>query len=182
MRVPSALVALVIAGLALAAVDPAADAAASDPTSLVTGLGAQLGQVLTDRTLSPVGQKERFRAILDSNFDFPVISRFVLGRYWQGSSDAFHLEFANVFEDYVIQSLSARFANYNCESIRVTASHSESEHSTVVSTTIDYRGNAAKCRLAGPRHAGRLEDRRRQRFWRQHGHDLSRADRCGHRS
>jgi phospholipid transport system substrate-binding protein len=32
--------------------------------------------------------------------------------------------------------LSARFANYNGESIRITGSRSESEHSTVVSTTI----------------------------------------------
>ena len=183
MRVPSALLALVVAGLALAVVDPAADAAASDPTSLVTGLGAQLGQVLSDRTLSPVGQKERFRAVLDANFDFPIISRFVLGRYWPGSSDAFHLEFAGVFEDYVIQSLSTRFANYNGESIRATGSHSESEHSTIVSTTIDYPDGTTQ-----PNVDWRVQDtpvglnRGRQRCRGQHGHDLSRANRCGHRS
>ena len=86
----------------------------------------------------PVRQKDRFRAVLDANFDFPIISRFVLGRYWQGSSDALHLEFASVFEDYVIQSLSAQFANYNGKSIRVTGSLSESEHSTVVTTMIAH--------------------------------------------
>ena len=43
MHVPSALLALVVAGLALAAVDPAAVAAASNPTLLVTGLGSATG-------------------------------------------------------------------------------------------------------------------------------------------
>jgi len=61
---------------------------------------------------------------------------FVLGRYWRGSSDAFRLEFADVFETYVIQSLSARFADSRGESVKVMGTHSESEHSTVVSTMI----------------------------------------------
>jgi len=137
MRVPRAVLASVVAGMVSSALQPAVGAAApADPASLVTELGAQLGQVLSDRTLSPVAQKERFHAILDADFDFPVISRFVLGRYWQGSNDAFHREFVSVFEDYVIQSLSARFAVYSGDSIRVMGTHSESEHSTIVSTTI----------------------------------------------
>jgi hypothetical protein len=73
MRVPSALFALVIASMVSAAFEPAADAAVADASALVTELGAQLGQVLSDRTLSPVEQKQRFRAVLDGDFDFPVI-------------------------------------------------------------------------------------------------------------
>ena len=137
MRVPREILALVVAGMVSSAFQPAARAAAlSGPASLVTKLGAQLGQVLSDRALSPVDRQQRFRAVLDADFDFPGISRFVLGRYWQDSSGAFHLEFATVLEDYVIQSLSDQFADYSGESIRLTGTHSESEHSTIVSTTI----------------------------------------------
>ena len=137
MRVAREILALVVAGMVFSAFQPVARAAGpADPASLVTQLGAQLGQVLSDRTLSSVDQKQRFRAVLDADFGFPVISRFVLGRYWQGSSGAFHREFAAVFEDYVIQSLSDRFADYRGKSIRLSGAHSESAHSTIVSTTI----------------------------------------------
>jgi len=138
MRVPRTVLALAAAGLVLVAFEPAADAAAANPSALVTELCAQLGQVLSDRTLSSAEQKQRFRAILDADFDFRVISRFVLGRYWQGSSDAFHREFAGVFEDYVIQSLSVRFADARGDSVRITGTLSESARSTIVSTMIAH--------------------------------------------
>lgn len=147
MRVPRAVLALVVTGTVSVAFEPVVDAAAANPSALVTELGIQLGQVLSDRTLSPAGQQQRIRAVLDADFDFPVISRFVLGRYWQGSSDAFHLEFAEVFEDYIIQSLSARIVDYSGESIRVTGTHVESERSTVVSTTIIQPDGASQANI-----------------------------------
>jgi phospholipid transport system substrate-binding protein len=147
MRVPCALYGIVVTGMMSAAFQPAARAAAADPSLLVTELAAQLGQALGDRSLSRIEQQQRFRALLDEDFDFPVISRFVLGRHWQGSSDAFHLEFAGVFEDYVIGSLSRRFADYGGETIHVTATRVESEHSTVVSTTIVHRDGASQANV-----------------------------------
>jgi len=74
MRLPRAVLAFVVAGLISATFEPAADAAAADPPALVTELCAQLGQVLSDLALSAVEQKQRFRAILDADFDFPMIS------------------------------------------------------------------------------------------------------------
>ena len=147
MHVLRAVLALVVIGTVSMTFEPVADAAAANPSALVTELGTQLAQVLSDRTLSPVGQQQRVRAVLDADFDFPVISRFVLGRYWQGSSDAFHLEFTDVFEDYIIQSLSARIADYSSESIRVAGTRVESERSTVVSTTIIQPDGASRANI-----------------------------------
>jgi phospholipid transport system substrate-binding protein len=147
MRVRSSILSLVVAALVMSAVQSEARADAADPSALVTDLGLQLGRILRDRALSPVEQQQRFRAVLDTDFDFPVISRFVLGRYWQSSSDAFHLEFANVFEDYVIESLSHQFADYSGESINVTATHVESERSTIVSTTIVHPNGGSRANV-----------------------------------
>jgi phospholipid transport system substrate-binding protein len=147
MRVRSSILSFVVLALVMPAVQSEARADAADPSALVTDLGLRLGQVLRDRALSPLEQQQHFRAVLDADFDFPVISRFVLGRYWQGSSDAFHLEFAGVFEDYVIRSLSTRFADYGGESINVTGTHVESEHSTIVSTTIVHPDGASQANV-----------------------------------
>jgi phospholipid transport system substrate-binding protein len=110
----------------------------ADPSALVTELGAQVKLVLADNTLSPIERQQHFRVLLDQDFDFPTISRFVLGQYWQGSSDSFRQEFAGVFEDYVIQSLSASLARYAGESIDITGTRVEGERSTIVSSTINH--------------------------------------------
>jgi phospholipid transport system substrate-binding protein len=138
MRIPPIASRLFLAALASSVFVAEASAAPADASALVTELGAQVKQVLGDGTLTPVERQQHFRVLLDQDFDFPTISRFVLGRYWQGSSDAFRQEFAGVFEDYVIQSLSADLAGYSGESIDITGTRVEGEHSTIVSSTIDH--------------------------------------------
>jgi len=98
-----------------------ATAAAADPSALVTAMGEQIRQVLADHSLSPLESQRRFHSVVDEGFDIPAISRFVLGRFWQGSTASFRQEFDGVFEDYVLQSLSARFADPSGESMTVTA-------------------------------------------------------------
>ena len=136
MRLRTLALTALAATFALSALCPVAGAAAADPAALVTELGVQLRQVLGDKSLAPDDRQQRFRVILDGGFDFPTISRFVLGRYWQASDDAFKHEFGGVFEDYVLQSLSGRLDDYSGESMNVTATRVESERSTIVSTAI----------------------------------------------
>ena len=120
---------------------PAA-AAAADPSALVTAMGEQIRQVLADHSLSPVQSQQRFHSVVDEGFDIPAISRFVLGRFWQGSTASFRQEFDDVFEDYVLQSLTARFADPSGESMTVTATRPEGQSSTIVSTTIVHADGA----------------------------------------
>jgi phospholipid transport system substrate-binding protein len=127
---------LLICAIAVMAFCPAARSAAADPSSLVTQLGAQVREILSDTTLAPAERQQRLHDSLHDAFDFPMISRFVLGGYWQSSSESFRQEFSGIFEDYVIQSLSGRFGEYSGETMNVTAARAEGERSTVVSTTI----------------------------------------------
>jgi phospholipid transport system substrate-binding protein len=115
---------------------------ASDPSALVVGLRVQLRQIVADGSLTPLERQRRFRGLVDEGFDFPIISRFVLGRYWQGASDTSRREFAGVFEDYVIQSFGERLSDYSGESMNVTATRSEGDHNTLVSTSITLPNGA----------------------------------------
>jgi phospholipid transport system substrate-binding protein len=117
---------------------PQSRATPADPSALVSELGAQVKLILADVTLTPAERQQHFRVLLDRDFDFPTISRFVLGPYWQGSSDSFRQEFAGVFEDYIVQSLSADFVRYNGESIDITGTRVESARSTVVLSSITH--------------------------------------------
>jgi len=146
MRIRSIALGLVaaVSGLALCAPSRAATA---DPSSLVASIGAQINQVLADGSLSAPERRQRFHDIIDQRADFPRISCFVLGRYWQGSSASFRQEFSRVFEDYVIQSMISRFTQYSGDSFYVTGARAEGEHSTVVLTTIDYPSGLPAARV-----------------------------------
>jgi phospholipid transport system substrate-binding protein len=122
-------------------------AATTDPSALVASIGVQINQVLADGSLSASDRRQRFHDIIDQRADFPRISCFVLGRYWQGSSDSFRREFSRVFEDYVIQTMISRFTQYSGDSFYVTGTHPEGEHSTVVLTTVNYPNGVAAARV-----------------------------------
>src|SRR5207302_5972551 len=87
-----------------------------------------------------------FGALLDKDFDFVRIGRFVLGRYWQTATDQQKQEFALVFRDYVVQSYSVRFAEFRGASFKVTGERPEGSGSVIVSTTVMQRNSPTPAR------------------------------------
>ena len=127
---------LLVAAIALPALSARAGVAAADPSALVTAMSGELRQDLADTSLTPADREQRFRGILDDGVDFPTISRFVLGRYWQATSEPVRQEFGTVFEAYVIQSFTRQFGLFGGETMKVTGARIEGEADTVVATQI----------------------------------------------
>ncbi len=127
---------LVVAAIALPAPSHQAGAAAADPSALVTAMSGELRQDLADTALTPAVREQRFHDILDDGVDFATISRFVLGRYWQATSEPVRQEFGTVFESYVIQSFTRQFGLFGGETMKVTGARIEGEADTVVATQI----------------------------------------------
>src|SRR5487761_655047 len=118
MRIRS--LALLFAAVALLAFGSASRAVAAGPSAFVTQFNTQVGQILGDKSLTPMGRQRRFHDLLDQGVDFPSISKFVLGPHWEGAGGVFQQEFTSVFEDYIVQALIARLAEYGGDSIDVT--------------------------------------------------------------
>jgi phospholipid transport system substrate-binding protein len=136
-------------GLALlAAGAPVAPAlAAGEATAVVTDFGDHMLQMLNDPQVSPAERQKRFGALLDKDFDFATIGRFVLGRYWNTATDQEKREFAPVFRDYVVQSYSVRFGEFGGASFKVTGERPESQLSTMVSTTVMQKNNQTPAKV-----------------------------------
>lgn len=113
-----------------------ARAATADPTALIQGLVQQALQALTDKQASEQLRQDKFRALLDQNFDIPRIARFVLGRYWTLANDSERQEFDRLFEQWIVRTYSTQFNQYSGEQVKVTGSRAESDDSTVVSSQI----------------------------------------------
>ena len=130
-------------GLLLVALAPAPRAmAAADPSGVVTDFGDRALKLMNDPGVSDSERRKRFRELLDEDFDFDVVSRFVLGRYWQGATEAERKDFATVFKDYVVQSYSNRFNEFSDTSFKVTGQRAEGDVNTIVRTDVSRKGGA----------------------------------------
>jgi phospholipid transport system substrate-binding protein len=105
---------------------------AADPSALITQLVTQAIGLIADKETPEAERESKFRNLLRNGFDIARISRFVLGRYWNGATDQQRKEFGQLFEDWVVRTYSARFTSYSGEKIQVIGTRPESETTTVV--------------------------------------------------
>src|SRR5258708_37412857 len=61
-----------------------AGTAGADAQKFIGSLGETAISSLTGSSLSEAERGTRFRSLLESQFDMPGISKFVLARYWRG--------------------------------------------------------------------------------------------------
>src|SRR5882724_12529104 len=98
---------------------PAVADAADDPAGVIATLGDKaLAEIKKNSSARPQ-MEANFKVLLDTYFDVPSISRFVLARYWRVATDGERAEFTQLFEELVVQSYVARFSQYSGETFKV---------------------------------------------------------------
>lgn len=105
---------------------------AADPSALISQLVSQAINVIVDKNETEDRREAKFRSLLQDGFDIPRISRFVLGRYWNGATEDQRKQFSQLFEDWIVRTYAARFGQYSGEKIQVTGTRSEGPSTTVV--------------------------------------------------
>lgn len=113
MRIRSSALGLcVVLAFGLLAVQTAT-AAQTDPGAFVKDLGDKAILLLTGKDISAAEREERFRDLLRQGFDVRRIGLFVLGRYARGASPKEIEEYNKLFEDLIVATYAARFAEYS---------------------------------------------------------------------
>lgn len=90
-----------------------ASAAQPDAGMFVKNLGDHAIRVLTVKDISATEREDRFRNLLREGFDVRRIGRFVLGRYARGVDKESIDEYHGLFEDLIVATYAARFAEYS---------------------------------------------------------------------
>jgi phospholipid transport system substrate-binding protein len=125
------------AAVLFAAIPANAAISSDDAQKFISSLGGDAVGSLTGSTITQAERETRFRGLLESHFDMPGISKFVLGRYWKLASDPQQAEFQKLFETLLVQSYAKTFAQYGGEKFKVTKSWTDGDGSVVVNTHID---------------------------------------------
>jgi phospholipid transport system substrate-binding protein len=121
-------------------------ATAADAQKFIDSLGESTVTSLTDSSLSEAERESRFRNLLESQFDLPGISKFVLARYWRLASDAERADFQRLFETLLVQAHAKKFAEYAGERFKVSSSLANDDGSVTVNSLIN-RPNGDVVRL-----------------------------------
>ena len=137
--------AAVAALLLLPRLGQAADAPA-EAQKFIDDLGETTVRSLTASNLSEAERDSRFRSLIESQFDLPGISKFVLARHWRGASDAERADFQRLFETLLVQAYAQKFAEYAGERFKVSSSLANDDGSVTVNSLIN-RPNGDVVRL-----------------------------------
>ena len=121
-------------------------AAPADAQKFIDDLGESTVKSLTNSSLSDAERDSRFRSLLESQFDLPGISKFVLARHWRGASDAERADFQRLFETLLVQAYAQKFAEYAGERFKVSSSLANDDGSITVNSLIN-RPNGDVVRL-----------------------------------
>jgi len=93
--------------------------AEEDPGQVITTLAdKELAEIKKNSAARPQ-MEANFKVLLETYFDVPSISRFVLARYWRVATEAERAEFTKLFEQLVVQSYAARFSEYSGETFKI---------------------------------------------------------------
>jgi len=99
-----------VAGSLFLAAGPAAHAQTyQGAKDFVANLSHDAIEVMTGKGVSDAQRTERFRTMFIGSVDLPVISKFVLGRYWRGATAEQQKDFLKLFEDMLVLTWSTRF-------------------------------------------------------------------------
>jgi phospholipid transport system substrate-binding protein len=106
-----------------------------DPAQFINEMGQKALAALTSKSSSSAELQQRFRTLLNANFDVPTIARYALGRYWNVATPQQQQEYRQLFEDQIVDAYATRFREYTGEQFKVTTSRQEG-NDTVVSSQI----------------------------------------------
>lgn len=106
----------------------------------IENVGAQIIQILVNKSVSLPQREEAFRAVLRTHFDLRAVAKFVLGRYWRQASDSQKEDFLKLFEDSIVHSYAQQFENYNDEKLDVKKARSSGQGVLVTSHVVRPKG------------------------------------------
>ena len=143
-RLQIILTALLILTLSLPAAAIGTDPAAA---KVVEKLHTELLEVMKKaKALGYKGRYQRLAPLVTSSYDFPFISKLVVGRYWSEFSPEQKEQFVNTFTKLSIATYANQFAGYGGEHFK-TISAEESTRGRLLIKTVLIKSNGEEVEL-----------------------------------
>ncbi|MDH3335531.1 MAG: ABC transporter substrate-binding protein [Rhodospirillaceae bacterium] len=91
----------------------------SEAKQFIESLADDAIGALTDKDVTREKRVDRFRDLLNHNFDVQLIGKWVMGRHWRAASETEKAEYMSLFEDLIVITYVDRFDQYSGEALKV---------------------------------------------------------------
>jgi phospholipid transport system substrate-binding protein len=146
-RIVQGIQAAAVVAIGLVSCGFGAAAHSTDAPAFVANLGDRVELVLSSGR-SDTERETALRGFLDQVFDFPAISRFVLGPYWNSANEEQRREFASLFGRYIARICSSEMGDYTGHlQITVLGSHPEADTGVLVASQVVMPGDRPPTRV-----------------------------------
>lgn len=124
-------------GLTLCLAAPAMAAVNTEAASkMIDGMAGEAISTLSAPGRTDAQIADKFHSILQRNFDFNGIAKFVLGRYWRVATPEQQAEYLKLFGDYIVGIYANRFRQYSGETVSILNTRTDGDDA-LVSTRIN---------------------------------------------
>ena len=120
-----------------------ASAGKGDASVFLENLAQEAIAVMSDRTISEETRERAFRNLIHRGFDFPKVSRFVLGRHWRTAAPAERAEFMRLFADFIVGTYAQRLGGYSGERLQIVDERTINRNGVQVSSRIERPGKTS---------------------------------------
>lgn len=107
-----------------------------EPEVFLAEFSDQAIAVLADGNLPEAERTDAFSRLFVAGFDVDLISRFVLGRFWNTTSPEQRREYRDLFEAFVTTAYARRLGGYSGETLSLGTVRPLGENGAVVSSRI----------------------------------------------
>lgn len=107
-----------------------------DAGAFVERFMAEAQDLLADDKIGDGERARVFRGLLDSGFDFEVITRYVLDEHWYKASDEERSAFRRVFADYLFTIYEGHLGGFDEVSLKVVAARQKGDKGAQVRSRV----------------------------------------------
>ncbi|MEM6812326.1 MAG: ABC transporter substrate-binding protein [Pseudomonadota bacterium] len=112
----------------------------SKAQDFVESMGAEAISFLKNSNLSSSAKQEKFRALLNRNFDLKTIGRFAMGRHWRTATPEQQKKYLRLFENMVVDIYASRFQEYEGQNFEVKSVREAGKNDFIVTSHIIPQG------------------------------------------
>ncbi len=133
----------ILAGAALLAPPAQAGQQDAEMGAFVEQMIAEAIAVLQVPVDDTTARRAGFEHLIDANFDLPLITKLVIGRYWRRADDNQREVFARVFREHILNVYVSQLGAYNNEKVVIKQIVARNNGDTIVFTEIERGADPA---------------------------------------